>query len=343
VEGLAPVQLGERALTLAGVQTEAAVKEVMQREIRTVGIVLPDERLIRHIHTKNSGWIEKLYINFTGQLVKKGEPVLGIYSPELLASQEEFLKARETAAKFANSSLPEVRRGGQDLVDAARKRLRLFDVPEKFIEELEKTGLPKRTVTLPAPVSGYVTAKGTFEGQQVEPGTVLFTITDLSRVWIEADFYEYESQAVHTGQEANVSFPYGEAKLLKGKVSYVYPYLNPDSRTLKVRFEFANPELMLKPSMYVDVLLAINASESIVVPDSAVIDSGLRQIVFVEKAKGLFEPREVTVGLRSGGKAQVLAGLSEGERVVVGANFLIDSESRLKAAVGAMEGHRHGN
>jgi membrane fusion protein, copper/silver efflux system len=195
-------------------------------------------------------------------------------------------------------------------------------------------------VTLVSPVSGFVTAKSVFEGHQVEPGMELYTVTDLSRVWIEAEFYEYESQAVRPGQEATISLPYDPGQSLQGRVSYIAPYLNPDTRTLQVRFDVPNADLLLKPSMFVDVLLTLRAGESVVVPDSAVMDSGMRQIVFVDRGDGSFEPREVKIGLRSGGKTQVLSGVNEGEEVVVRANFLLDSESRLQSAIGSMStGH----
>ncbi|MDP2106682.1 MAG: efflux RND transporter periplasmic adaptor subunit, partial [Desulfobulbaceae bacterium] len=191
VEGMATIRLGEDALRLTGVQTAKATNEVVARSVRTVGIVVPDETRIRHVHTKVDGWIETLYTNFTGQIVTMDQPLLSIYSPELLASQEEFLAARAAAVKFTSSSSPDVKTLGKNLLLSARKRLELFDVPEKVIDELERTGAVQRTVTLDAPVSGFVTSKGIYEGQQIEPGLELFTITDLSQVWIEADLYEY--------------------------------------------------------------------------------------------------------------------------------------------------------
>jgi multidrug efflux pump subunit AcrA (membrane-fusion protein) len=333
VKGLATVSIDEKGIRLAGIQTAEAVKRKMEGDIRAVGLVKPDETLIRHVHTKNSGWIEKLYVNATGQLVKAGQPLLVIYSPQLLASQEEYLRARENAMRFAESSIPEVRKGGEDLLKAARRRLKLFDVPESLIHEIEKTGLPKRTVALNAPVSGYVTAKGVYEGQQVEPGMELFTITDLLRVWIEADFYEFEAHLVRLGQKAVFTFPYDPKKEKTGRVSYIYPYLDPQSRTLRARFEFPNSDLSLKPEMYVNVSMKTDVPDSVVVPDSSVMNTGLRQIVFVGIGGDRFEPREVKVGYRSSGLAQIISGVEAGEKVVVRANFLLDSESRVKAAI----------
>jgi RND family efflux transporter MFP subunit len=303
--------------------------------VRTVGTVLPDETRVRHVHTKIAGWVEHLHVNFTGQAVRAGEPILVLYSQELLASQEEYLRARETAARFSTSTLPEVRRGGEDLVRAARRRLELFDVPASLLAELDRTGTPQRAVTLNAPVSGYVTAKDVFEGHQVEPGMELFTITDLSRVWIEADFYEYEARGLTIGQAASLSLPYDPAVSLAGRIAYVYPTLDPETRTLRVRFDFPNPRTALKPGMFASVELSLAPKEALVIPDSAVMDTGERQVVFVETTPGRLEPREVRVGVRSAGKAEVRSGLVGGERVAIKANFLLDSESRLRAAFAA--------
>ena len=346
IDGLAPVAAGQEGLRLAGVQTAVAERREVTRTTRAVGVVVPDETRIRHVQTKISGWVEKLYVNATGQAVRAGQPLLSLYSPELLATQEEFLRAREAAARFGQSSLPEVRRGGEDLLSAARRRLELFGVPQSAIAGLEGSGVAQRTVTLPAPVSGYVTAKEVFEGQQVQPGMDLFTVTDLSQVWVEADFYEYESAALRLGRQARVELPNDPGVRLTGRVAFVFPILDPQSRTLKVRLEFPNPGLVLKPGMYVDVSPDLEKREGIVVPDSAVIDTGVRQVVFVEK-DGTFQPREVRVGSRGDGQALIVSGVAEGERVAVRANFLLDSELRLRAALAALPqrrppDHQHG-
>jgi RND family efflux transporter MFP subunit len=334
VPGLAAVQLAEEGIRLAGVRTAPAEDGRLARTIRTVGTVTVDETRIQHFHTRVSGWVSKLYVNFTGQFVQQGQPVVSIYSPELLASQEEFLRARAMATRFATSELPEVRRGGEELLDAARRRLRLFDVPEEFIDELERTGTPQRSVTLLAHASGYVTSKGIFEGQQVDPRMMdLFTITDLSHVWIDADFYEYEANLLRLGQDATLTLTYDPAVRLTGRIAYIYPTLNPDTRTVRVRFDFANPGLRLKPGMFANVELSTDGARGIVLPDSAVIDTGERQVVFVSLGGGRFEPRQVRVGVRSEGRALILSGVAAGEQVVVKANFLLDSESQLRAAL----------
>lgn len=334
--GLAPVDVTSEGARLAGVRTAPVEWGAVGRSVRTVGVVVPDETRVRHVHTKTAGWVERLHVNFTGQAVRAGQPILSLYSQELLATQEEFLRARESAARFAASQLPEVRRGGEDLLHAARRRLELFDVPASFIDELERSGRPQRAVTLLAPVSGSVTAKGVSEGQQVEPGTELFVITDLSRVWIEADFYEYEAGVLAPGQQATLTLPYDPTVTFTGRIAYVYPTLDPATRTLRARFETPNPTGDLKPGMFVNVDMALPGEEGLVIPDSAVIDSGERQIVFVAAGPGRFVPREVRAGRRSEGRIGIVSGLVVGEQVVVKANFLIDSESRLRAAIAAL-------
>ncbi len=333
IAGMADVSIGAIGIQLAGVQTAPAKFQRLQRVVRTVGVVKPDETLIRHVHTKVMGWIEKLFANYTGQMVTRGEPILTIYSPELVASQEEFLRARQEVSEVRTSDIPEIRQGSEDIVKAARHRLELFDVPQDLIDQLEKGGGVQRTVTLRSSASGYVTAKDVYEGKQIDPSMELFTITDLSRIWIDTDFYEFEARMIHIGQQASLTLPYDPSLKLAGRVSYIMPYLNAESRTLGVRFEFPNRDLKLKPSMYVDVELAIDGGEGVVIPDSAILDTGERQVVFVQTGEGRFMPREVTTGIRSNGMAMILAGVHADEHVVIRANFLLDSESRLRAAL----------
>ena len=336
VPGLSRVDVDGPGMRLSGIQTAVAEQRSLARSTRSVGLVTADETRVRHVHTKISGWVEKLYVNSTGQAVRAGQPLLSIYSQELLATQEEYLRAREAAARFAGSSLPEVRRGGEELVEAARRRLQLYDVPASFIATVERTGRPQRAVTLVAPASGFVTTKSVFEGQEVQPGMELFTLTDLSRVWVEADFYEFEARLLRVGQRAQVHLPYDAGTVREGEITFVYPTLSPESRTVKVRLELPNPDGELKPGMYVDVVADLQAEEGLTIPDDAVLESGLRQVVFVERQPGVFEPRQVRVGLRAQGQALVVSGLAEGERVATRANFLLDSESRLRAALSGL-------
>ena len=341
VPGLARVDSDSNALRLAGVQTAAAERRALTRSSRTVGLVTADESRVRHVHVRVAGWVEKLYVSATGQAVRAGQPLLAIHSPELIATQEEYLRARVAAERFAGSELPEVRRGGEDLLTSARARLDLLGVPRSFLDQLDRTGKAQHVIVLPAPVSGYVTGKEIFEGMEVGPGIDLMTVTDLSQIWVEADFYEYESRALRIGQKASIRLPYDPGETRTGRISFIYPFLNPESRTVKVRIALANPGLQLKLGMYVDVLPELPSPEGIVIPDSAVIDTGVRQVVFVQSGDG-FEPRVVRVGNRGDGQALILAGLSEGEQVAVRANFLLDSESRLRAAVeGLNAGHPH--
>jgi multidrug efflux pump subunit AcrA (membrane-fusion protein) len=341
-EGLATVRAAEDVLRRSGVQTAPAVRATVGRTVRAVGIVVPDETRVRRVQTKVDGWVERLFVNFTGQYVAAGQPLASIYSPELLATQEEYLRAMKAAGRFTGSADPEVRSIGEDLVRSARRRLQLYDVPESFIAALEKQGQPQKAVTLTAPFGGYVIAKGVSEGQKVEPGMELFTLADLSRVWIEASLFEYEAGAAAVGKEATLSVSGQPGLALSGKVTFVSPVVSPESRTLTVRFEFPNPGLVLKPQMYVDVSLPLAASAGVVVPDSALMDTGLRTVVFVETAPGTFEPRAVSVGVRGEGTAEILAGVREGELVAVKANFLLDSESRLRAAIERMSAGKDG-
>lgn len=329
---LGVVTMTEQGIRLSGVQVAEAVNEKIERSIRTFGIVVPDETLVNRVQTKTAGWVEKIFIS-SGQHVKKGSPILAVYSPEFLSSQEEFIKAMELAS--GNSAENDGQNFGQTLRNSAKRRLELLDVPPYFIRELERNKKLQRAVTLISPADGFITAKDIFTGQEVRPGMELFTVTDLSVVWVNADLYEYEAKSVHPGQEGILTTTFDPSLRLAGRVDYVYPYVNSESRTLKVRFTFNNKDLLLKPGMYVDVNLRFDYPESVVIPDSAVMDSGIRKIVFVEKTEGRFEPREVKTGVRSDGKAQILSGVNAHERVVVRANFLLDSESRLRAVIEA--------
>ena len=337
-EGYATVQVGAERIRLAGIQSAPATRGTIHSPVRAAGIVVPDERRVRRVQAKIDGWVEKLHSNFTGQLVTKGQPLLEIYSPELVATQREFLLARAGVERMKESPYEDARQMSSGLAKAARTRLTLFDVPESFIEELERTGKVHRTVTLNAPASGYVTGKEVFEGTRVTPGMDLLTVTDLSRVWIEADLYEYEAQSVRVGQTATLETVADPGAKLKGRVSFIYPTFSPETRTLKVRFEFPNPGLRLKPQMYVNVALDLQGATGVVIPDSALIETGVRQVVFVDAGDGSFEPREVKVGVRGDGKAQILSGVKAGENVAVRANFLLDSESKLRAALTKMTG-----
>lgn len=338
--GHAPVRLEPLGIARSGIRTARAELGQLGEAVRAVGTVLPKEPWVTHVHTKVSGWIEKLYVNFTGQLVRQGQDLLSIYSPELLASQEEFLRAQQLREQLVGGS-PEAQETASQLWQAARERLLLFDVPEGFIRDLEVSRRPALTVTLTAPRGGYVLSKSAFPGQRIEPGMELYTIVDLSQVWVEADFFEQESSSLQVGMQARVTLPYQPDTVLQAPISFIYPIVNPTTRTIRARVELPNPQTRLLPDMYVDVEVEVSPQKGVVIPDSAVVDTGTRKLVFVEEKAGFFVPREVKVATRSQGKAFVVEGLMGGEYVVAEGTFLLDSESRLRAALVGSQGESH--
>lgn len=341
VPGLAEVKISPERQQLIGVKTGAVERRALDKTIRTVGKVDYDERNLAHVHTRIEGWIKKLFVNYTGQLVKKGQPLFTIYSPEVVATQEEYLLALRAKKSLQDNPFQDVASGSAALLEAARRRLLLWEISEAQIAELERTGKPFTEVVIASHSSGFVIEKKALEGMRVEAGEDLYVIADLSDVWVYADIYEYELPLVKVGQEATVSLSYYPGETFQGKVVYIYPYLETQTRTAKVRIEFPNPGWRLKPGMFANVEIETERGEGLVVPGSAVLDSGERKIVFVDRGEGRFEPREVKLGGRAGEGFEVLQGLSEGERVITSANFLIDSESQIKAALGAMAGHQH--
>ncbi len=335
--GAAGIDSDPETMRRAGVVTEIATVGRLERSVRAAGTVVADERRLVRAQAKISGWVERLDVNATGLYVKEGAPAMAIYSPELLTAQNDYLLARDAANRFAGSQLPEVRRGGQDLLVGARRRLELLDVPESFIVELDRTRTAQRTVNLLVPASGFVTAKSVVQGQEITPGMELYTVTDLSSVWVEAAFFESEARWISIGKPATIRLPYDDRRSLTAKIAYVYPTVDAAARTLTARFELPNPGFALRPGMFVDVELGIDLGEGVLVPASAVIDSGLKKTVFVETAPGRLEPREVETGERSGGSIQIVRGVAAGERVATRANFLLDAESRIRGAVAATQ------
>jgi membrane fusion protein, copper/silver efflux system len=333
VEGNAPVDLGPEEARLTGIQTTVARVGTLSHTIRTVGNVVADETRVRQLQTRVGGWIEAASLVSSGEPVRRGQVLARIYSPELFGAQQEFLRAREAAARFATSDLPELRRGGGDLLEAARSRLLALGMTPGFITSLERSGEALQTVPVESPISGSLTSRDVAPGARVEPGMTLFTVADLSRVWIEGRVYESDVQWVRVGQEARLTLPYEPGVVHRGRIRAVYPALDSATRSLPVRFEFDNPGLRLKPGMFANVELSLPAVRGVLVPETAVLETGPRQVAFVRTGAGRFEPRTVVVGQRGGGQAQVLSGLAAGDTVVVGANFLLDSESRLRAAI----------
>ncbi|MEO9196519.1 MAG: efflux RND transporter periplasmic adaptor subunit, partial [Polyangia bacterium] len=310
-------------------RTVVVARGTLAGAVRTTGRVAVDEARVYKVTARFDGYIEKLQADFTGKLVRKGDALASIYSPELLATEEEYLLARRSEAELTRSGLP-------DVAKSARARLRLYGIGEGEIARLEKRGTAERALTITAPISGYVTAKTAVAGAKVSPDTALFEIVDLSRVWILADVYEQELPRVRLGQPAIVTSTYWPSRSWKGPVSYIYPTVDDKTRTVKVRVEVANQVTELKPEMFVDVSIATEPRSALLVPDDAVIDSGTRKVAFVVVGEGKLQARELEVGLHANRQYEVLRGLKEGDRVAAGASFLLDSESSLKAALSAM-------
>jgi RND family efflux transporter MFP subunit len=325
---------------LIGVRTAEVRRERLMRTIRTVGRVEADETKLARIHVKVAGWVEEVYVDFVGKLVKKGQPLFTLYSPELVSTQQEYLIARRGEQYLGESSYREVAEGAETLLRAARERLRLWDITDEQIEKLEQTGAVTRTMTLNSPIDGFVMHRNLFPQTYVSPDTRLYEIADLSTIWVYADIYEYEVPYVRVGQRATMQLSYFPGKSYAGRVSYIYPTLDSKTRTVRVRLDFRNPGFALKPGMFADVELKINYGTQTLIPSEAVLDSGLRQIVFIAKPGGFFEPREVQLGARLENQYIVLSGVEPGETIVTSGNFLIDSESRLSTATGGIS-HQH--
>src|SRR5574337_145963 len=324
---------------LIGLKTGVVEYRSIERTIRTVGVVEFDERRLADVNIKIEGWIENLLVNFTGERVRKGQPLLTIYSPDLVSTQEEYLQALRAKETLSKSRFPDIASGGDTLLNAARRRLQYWDISDEDIATLERTGTPRKSLTIYSPISGIVIEKMAFRGKKLMPGENLYKVADLSTVWVQGEIYEYEVPLVKLGQAASVTLASYPGELFRGRVSYIYPVLTEKTRTVKVRFEFSNTkDWKLKPQMYANVELKIPFGKRLVVPDEAILDSGTQQLVFIDKGQGTFAPREVKVGARADGYTEILTGLSAGERVVTSANFLIDSESQLKTAVGGMGG-----
>ena len=329
---------------LIGVKFTTVELSGQARPIRAVGKVTFDETRVAHVHTRIDGWIEKVFVDFTGDFVKQGQPMLTIYSPEMLASQQELLLAARARDLMRNNALASAAEQGNSLFEAARRRLELWQLKDDQIEQVLKTGQPIHSITLAAPASGFVTERKAFPNQKVTPDSDLYTITDLSRIWIVADVFESDITSIKVGDATHVSFPNGNAPPLAAKVTYIQPQVDPMTRTLKVRLDAPNPGLRMKPDMYVSVEFGIAGARQLVVPAEAVLDAGDRQTVFVDLGDGYLEPRQVVVGERYGDRVAIMRGLSAGDRVVSSGTFLIDSESQLKAAASGMGApqHQHG-
>jgi Cu(I)/Ag(I) efflux system membrane fusion protein len=334
--GLATVTIDARKQNLLGLKTAAVIRAPFETSIRTVGRVAFDERRVHHVHTRYEAYVEHIEADFTGKYVRKGEVLAQVYSPELYATQQEYLLALKAERSLETSSVSSVAQGGRDLLEAARQRLLLWEVSAADIAKLGERGTPQRTVNLYSPASGYITARTAYHGMKVMPADTLFDIADLSYVWVLADVYEYELPRLFVGQAATMTLSYWPDRSWKGTVSYIYPAVDEKTRTVKVRIGLENPKGELKPEMFADVTLHARPRTVLQVPDDAILESGTRNVVFVFQGEGKLVPREVAVGDHGAGVVEIRGGLKEGEVVVKGANFLVDSESRLKAAISAM-------
>ena len=317
-----------------GVRFAIVKKTDLARTIRTVGLVGYDEQSQYSVNAKIDGWVDRLHVNQTGESVRKGQPLLDIYSPDLVTAQQEFLLAVHNHEVLEVSPYPEIARGADDLLLASRKRLQYWDISDEQIEVLARTGEIKKTLTLYAAKSGVVTRKNVTDGAFIKSGAELYQLSDISRVWIYADIYEYELPWVKEGQKAMIQFPYSRSPV-NGMVSMIYPYVEPKSRTIKARIDVENTDLALKPDMYVNVQIEGQfVRDALTVPTEAVLRTGVQETVFAAIGEGRFEARRVRTGLESNeGEIQILEGLHEGERIVTSAQFMFDSESSLREAI----------
>lgn len=319
---------------MIGVKSIMAAVRPLERMIRTVGRIEYDERRLATVNAKIEGWVEKLHVDYTGRYVKKGEPLAEIYSPELVASQQEFLNTLRWAnqgkvVKDEHTAML-LTRDAEAIMQAAKERLRLWDIGDAQIDRITQAGKPLRTLTIYSPVSGYIVQKMAVQGMRVMPGEKLFDVADLDYIWIMADIYEQDLPLVKVGQKARIGLSYFPGREVTAQVDYIYPALAGETRTAKVRFTLPNPAGLLKPQMFTNVDIKIDQGHRLTVPTEAVIDTGARQIVYVDRGEGNFEPREVTIGLRNEEMVEIVRGLKAGEKVAAAANFLIDSEAQLK-------------
>jgi RND family efflux transporter MFP subunit len=338
VHGLAAVSITPDTRQRMGLTLGTVEKRAMSRNIRTSARIVADETQLFRVTTKVDGWVDKLLVSVSGQAVRKGDPLLTIYSPQLVSAQQEYLTALQAAGALATGASGDAAEGGKRLIESARQRLQLWDVSDEQITRLEKTRAVEKTITLYAPSSGFVTEKNVLAGQKIMPGDSLMVVADLSTVWGDAAIYESDLPYVQTGMPMRLSLPYWPDKTFEGKVSFLSPSLDPETRTLKIRIEIPNPELLLKTEMYADARLSYELGERVAVPEAAIMRTGERNYAFRDTDDGTLVPVVVKIGVRSEGYFEVLEGLKPGDRVVTSANFLVDSESSMKAALNAIAG-----
>jgi len=331
---LGHVSLSPTQRVMANIATVEVSAATLNKEINAVGIVQYDQSRQGKVTAWIGGRIDKLHVNTVGAYVNKSKPVAEVYSPDLVATQQEYLLAVKSREQLKKSTIPSISQNGEGLVESSKQRLMLFGVKESQIAELEKSGKPNIRLPIYTPISGIVIEKMVQQGQYVNVGEVLFNVADLSTVWVEVEVYENEFPNIHLGQKVEIrsqSFP---GKPFTGRISYIYPFLDPKTRTVKARVEMPNPGMRLKPDMFVNAIIKVPLGSAIVVPVTAVMDTGKRQLVWVESSPGMFEPRDVQVGQRTDDKIQIMSGLKSGDKVAVSGGYLIDSESQLKGGGG---------
>jgi membrane fusion protein, copper/silver efflux system len=333
-EMLGHVSMSANQRIMANVATAEAKVGTLSKEINAVGIVQFDQSRQAKVTAWIAGRIDKLNVDTVGAYVSKDRPVAEVYSPDLLATQQEYLLAVKSRAQLKNSPIPSISQNGEGLVASAKQRLMLYGVKESQIAELEKAGKPNIRLPIYTPLSGIVIEKMVQQGQYVNTGEVLFNIADLSRVWVEIDVFENEVPYVRVGQQVEIRSAIEHGAAFNGRISFIYPFHDPKTHTVKARVEMPNPGHRLKPDMFVNAIIKVPLAKGIVVPVTAVIDTGKRQVVWVEMTPGMFEPRDVQIGERIDDKVQILSGLKAGDKVAVSGSYLIDSESQLKGGGG---------
>jgi membrane fusion protein, copper/silver efflux system len=332
---LVPVQLSPQRLQRIGITSGEVQFKPLTHDVRAVGNVAVDERRQAYVQTRFSGWIQKVYADSTYQYVRKGQPLFTVYSPELVSSEQEYLLARHGRETLEKSTVPGVAEGADSLLTAAHARLEQWEIPAREIQRLETTGQVRHELEIDSPVSGYVTERNALPNLYVQPATRLYTIADLSKIWVFAEVFQSDMGEIRVGDPASVTSDAYPGRTFYGRVDFIYPEVDMSTRTAKVRLEFSNPGLKLTPGMFVNVDLKIPLGRQLAIPASGVFHTGTRAIVFVDHGQGYLEPRDVTLGPRAGDEYVVLKGLKPGEHVVTSANFLVDSESQLQAALGA--------
>jgi RND family efflux transporter MFP subunit len=332
---LVPVQISPQRLQSIGVKTGEVERKLVEDEIRATGNVAVDETRLADVQVRFSGYIQKVFADATYQYVRKGQPLFTIYSPDLVATEREYLVAKQNQDQVAQSTVPGVVSSAASLLDAAAERLKQWGVPQQEIARLESTGQVQQELEVDSPVSGYITERSAFPSVAVQPGMRLYAIADLSTVWVQAQVFQNDLERIKVGAAATLTVNTYPGRTSTGRVDFIYPQVDTDTRTAKVRVVFSNPGLQLKPGMFVNVSLKVQMGKQLIIPATGVLQSGAREIAFVERSDGYIEPREVQLGSRVGDDFIVLKGLKAGEQIVTSANFLIDSESQLQAALGS--------